>query len=231
MSCSCQRASTNGIQVVLPHAVQPDESCIFCAYKHVSTAYALLASMGLHSISRQRIIGELELARRHTQLEYKTEHGLILNVLLKTLFREPMTVALEKALDTIHTAVDIELKEAKTTNVTASNVLRLPNTVSPFMGELHFSAAWELAQECGYAKHNRSMIVGDLVLAQQNWTGWTTQLDIPLRDIRHAIQRSEEGSLKMQWSETALLCDQLISNSLTELASYSKELSLWSVKL
>lgn len=50
-----------------PHEVLPGESCIFCAEKHLSSAYVEVMRKG-HLTGT--LIGDLELARRHTVYEY-----------------------------------------------------------------------------------------------------------------------------------------------------------------
>ena len=55
------------------HSIRPDEPCVLCAEKHLSTAYALSQECGYVPINRQRIIGELAAAQWHS---WKTDGAL-----------------------------------------------------------------------------------------------------------------------------------------------------------
>lgn len=56
-----------------PTKIRPDEPCILCAEKHLSTAYALAQEFGYVPINRQRIIGELAAAQWHI---WKTDEAI-----------------------------------------------------------------------------------------------------------------------------------------------------------
>ncbi len=64
-----------------------------------------------------------------------------------------------------------------------------------YCAEKHIAAASALARENGYEAVNRSMMLGELILAQ--WHLW--HLDRPLgervRDLRHALQSGESYDL------------------------------------
>jgi hypothetical protein len=77
----------------------------------------------------------------------------------------------------------------------ALDFAKRPTEACIYCAEKHISAAAALARENGYEAMNRTMLIGELVLAQ--WHLWT--LDRPLaekiRDLRHALQSGEPYDL------------------------------------
>lgn len=70
MACKCQNKTKN--EVDIPHIIKPDEPCIFCAEKHLSTAMMLVKEIGYLAVNRQAIIGELVAFQWHIyQLDFK----------------------------------------------------------------------------------------------------------------------------------------------------------------
>ena len=61
MACSCRHNQ----KVRDGEEKRPKSPCIFCAEKHLSTAYALSKEIGYEGINRQWIIGELVLSQWH----------------------------------------------------------------------------------------------------------------------------------------------------------------------
>jgi hypothetical protein len=47
------------------HDVRPTEECVFCAEKHLATAYALAQEKGYEAVNRYRLYGELVEAQWH----------------------------------------------------------------------------------------------------------------------------------------------------------------------
>ena len=63
MSCKCTKKLPGAVDA--PHLILPDEPCLFCAEKHISTAMQLANECGYEVPNRQKIIGELVLAQWH----------------------------------------------------------------------------------------------------------------------------------------------------------------------
>lgn len=61
MPCSCRHNQ----KVRDGFEKKPKTPCIFCAEKHLSTAFALAKESGYEDINRQWVIGELVLAQWH----------------------------------------------------------------------------------------------------------------------------------------------------------------------
>ena len=61
MACSCKhnQRSPDGLEK------KPRTPCVFCAEKHLSTAYVLANEVGYEDLNRMYIIGELVLAQWH----------------------------------------------------------------------------------------------------------------------------------------------------------------------
>ena len=67
MSCCGKHMTMDGKPVPKydAHNVRPTEECVFCAEKHLATAYALAQENGYADANRYRIIGELVEAQWH----------------------------------------------------------------------------------------------------------------------------------------------------------------------
>lgn len=75
MACSCK--NRKGKSADIPYDKRPEDPCLYCAEKHVSTAMQLIAESGYIGMNRQRIIGELVLAQWHIyRLDYPTAVAL-----------------------------------------------------------------------------------------------------------------------------------------------------------
>lgn len=74
MACNCMErrgAAASGQMVDRPGTKRPEEPCVFCAEKHLSTAYALAQEGGYEGKNRLRMIGELVLAQWHLWLDHR----------------------------------------------------------------------------------------------------------------------------------------------------------------
>lgn len=86
----------------------------------------------------------------------------------------------------------------------------LPSEECLFCAEKHYDTAWRLATERGYSGVNRGATIGELVLAGWHIWRFSEKLAEQIRDIRHAIQNRDEGTVK--WEPTLLeitdMCDK-----------------------
>lgn len=221
MACSCRNSGTvrsSGAPVAAsaPHSVLPGESCIYCADKHVSTAYAL----ALADDSVGAVIGELELARRHTALEYPKEAQAIAGTLYLASTRGKSAF-----LDRIG-ALQEEIGKAAMDAAPEAAVMKdgqlwdMPphphQSVNALVGELHVCAAWRLASELGYMVPNRAMIIGDLALAAEQLSRYDYDLGVRLRDMRHRVQTIRSADLDRSWAEAWERTDAIVRRNLKE---------------
>lgn len=232
MACSCRKHKREDIvrprTVNIPHVVKPGESCMFCAEKHVAVAFSTMLAEKIRPYTRQVIIGELECARRHTFLEYRSECSVITAALRAFLLRNPEAPEiLEEAQKVLNqTVTRIEAGEDM-----AGTQMYLPKdgldrAAHPLIGELYFCAAFRLAFECGYESVNRAMIVGDLSLAQVHLFRYNYNFAERIRDIRHRIQRSEFNSVSKDWIIMAQNMDVAITPNIEKITeTYGKDLS------
>lgn len=246
MSCSCQSSRTvqqaddkgsaaapagrHPAALLKPpgymaHRVHPDESCIFCALKHVSTAHTLMSA----SSSVVAVIGELELARRHTLLEFSGEARLLGQAELALCLKDT-------ALATRHMEAAWSAVQARSENVDGSSEQdnpRFGDTVDmavpcPLVGEIHVGAAWRLATEIGYMGLNKSMIIGDLALAQVHLVRFDPRLEPFIRDLRHRIETTLASDLSVDWPALAGMVSRLVDSNLEKWSTdYSGGLRLY----
>lgn len=96
MSCKCQNKTSNSVDI--PHIIKPDEPCIFCAEKHLSTAMMLVKELGYISVNRQMIIGELVAFQWHIyQLDFKlAEKGRSIRHLIQNRKESEITTQFEE---------------------------------------------------------------------------------------------------------------------------------------
>lgn len=219
MACSCKTAKTESKGVVtpvpeLPHEVLPGESCIFCADKHVSTAYTMLLSgEPLYALT-----GELELARRHTAIEFQDVSHEIALLEYKALLHDEKGVrtSIEDVVrKTAETALDNDpdaRKEGEQYVIDSADEI----VHNPFIGALHYYAAWRLAFEVGYMMPNRSMIIGDLDLAREHLVRFDYGLNTVMRDLRHRVQTIRAADIHIYWPYTAQGIDKLLTANLPE---------------
>lgn len=64
MGCGCGKSGKNSPRADAP-GIAPTEPCVFCAEKHLATAYALAQESGYVPLNRARIIGELVASQWH----------------------------------------------------------------------------------------------------------------------------------------------------------------------
>lgn len=225
MACGCA-AKTNIVynkQTLMrpieepPHEVRPGESCIYCACKHISVAYAELAQQKGMSLE----IGELELARRHTLREYPDVASAVAKALLAACRRRPdelakeITAAIGVALDyaeSQQTGEDggTESEDASTGTYALETIRRNSTGMNPFIGELHLCAAWRLAAEVGYMIPNRAMIIGDLSLAGQYLVRYDYAIETHVRNLRHRVENRRSADLSSDWSGAVAFADSLV---------------------
>lgn len=219
MACSCKTAKSAQRGVVepvaeIPHEVLPNESCIFCADKHVSTAYTMLLSgEPLYSI-----VGELELARRHTLLEFSNVSENVAQVEYAAILNDEETVrAVFPLLLQITEETAMQNDPNKRTEVNSYTLETTDEIVhNPFIGFLHFTAAWRLAFEVGYMMPNRSMIIGDLDLAREHLVRFDYGLNTTLRELRHRVQTTRAADLNIYWPYTAQSIAKWINSNMNE---------------
>lgn len=240
MSCSCQtnlkgQASVDGrvkaagdvlkVPSYKAHRVHPDESCIFCAFKHASVAGTLLSSAG----SMTAVIGELELARRHTLLEYGSIAGQLAQAeLLCCLRQTPDAVkAVEKALESIQAEAE-KADGSKEEDKPRYDFASTDSVCCPLVGEIHVGAAWRLAFEIGYIGLNRSMIIGDLALAQEHLVRFDPKIEPAIRELRHRVETTLASDLNIAWPSLAEKVSGLVEARLDDWAkTYSSDLRLY----
>ena len=211
---------------VTAHEVLPGESCIFCAEKHTSVAYTLLLSGG--DISA--VIGELELARRHTSVEYKdissalaeAEHAVCTRDTEKAI---QLIRAMLPDLESTAMSTDPDISQrqvplyANTKHIDTCNVL---------IGEVHLCAAYRLAFEVGYMVPNRQMIIGDLALAREHLARYDYGLNTQLRELRHRVQTTKAADVNIFWTYVCGSLDGLIRTRLAEFKTeYAPGLARW----
>lgn len=219
MACSCKTSKSVSKGVVepvveLPHEVLPGESCIFCADKHVSTAYTMLLS----GEPLYTIIGELELARRHTLLEFSNVSENVAQVEYSALLNDEKNVrGCLPMLVQLVSEVAMQNDPDKRTEVNSYTLESTDEIVhNPYIGCLHFAAAWRLAFEVGYMMPNRSMIIGDLDLAREHFVRFDYGLNTVLRDLRHRVQTTRAADLNIYWPYTAYNIAKWINANMAE---------------
>ena len=188
------------------HEVMPNDSCIHCARKHVSVAWA----EALSAKSTGVMIGELELARRHTLLEYPSISESMACALVRMCARDidGMLDILAKSADSLMDD-DIQPTPGK---AAANNALQM----NPFLGELHLCAAWRLASEVGYMVPNRMMIIGDLALATENLVRFEYSISTHARNLRHRVQTTRAADFDTEWSATVSAIGKFMDSHLDE---------------
>lgn len=237
MACACKaHKKTDGTTISravipnLPHSTLPGESCIFCAEKHISTACSVLHSHGIRSITRQLMLGEFECARRHTFVEYKDLCKLICDAMNSLAFRADFKTTLANINAARELVYDLALQTDNGQDVTSSERYTpstgYATTIHPLIGEIYFAAGWRLAHECGYMHVNRSMIIGDLSMAQVHLYKYKYDFAERIRDIRHKVQRSEGQFITGEWNVLAQNMDTVITPAINGIKeTYGEDLS------
>jgi len=197
----------------LPHPVLPGESCIFCASKHASMAYTTISTSGGLPV----VIGELELARRHTIIEFPTIAKKIADLEFAVCTRD--LASLPPRLATLTELIAATADSNDPTQKPEDGVqMQLEpfnqQILNPFIGEVHLCAAYRLAFEVGYMLNNRKMIVGDLALAAEHLVRFNTPATNMMRDIRHRVETKRVTDLDQSWVAVCGSISQLIDRSL-----------------
>ena len=96
MACSCRHNQ----KVRDGEEKRPKSPCIFCAEKHLSTAYALQKETNYEEINRQWIIGELVLAQWHMK-EFPEEAMEIRKIRHQIQSRKEKEVVWDKILEKV----------------------------------------------------------------------------------------------------------------------------------
>lgn len=220
MACSCKTGRGESLDKAVPHEVRPHESCIFCALKHVSSAYASLMTGPLTS----NIIGDLELARRHTLKDYPEIARQLARMVFAACTRDVdyMRSNIQKVLDDIDetamsTSPDGEQEDEPVATVVGDSTDRhISDASNPFIGELHFMAAYRLAFEVGYMRPNKYMIIGDLALAQEHLVHHVYTAAKELRDLRHRVQLVQSTDTDTYWTDMATAVGTYVEGDLQE---------------
>jgi len=229
MACGCATRKTaaagsgNNVQQIaraaIPHSVLPGESCIFCAEKHVAVA-ATVPAVGA---GVSTIIGELELARRHTVLEFPTVSESIAVLELQACLRGLDNLA--KRLSDLYIAVSgVAAKNDPTQKAEDGMQTQLEASgaygINPFIGEIHACAAYRLAYEIGYMLNNRYMIIGDLTLGAETIIRAYPEAAVDMRDLRHRVQTKRASDIDKLWPE---LCRNISSRIEESIDAYRNE--------
>lgn len=225
-----------GRRMALPHEVLPDDSCVFCALKHASTALAELAADGYLPL----VVGELELARRHTRLEFGEQAEAAGRALLAALSPDRsglpsmvhgLCLELQKLADAGGAAAESGGSEKSAGMFSyrrGYRVVRSTPTTNPLKAGVHLCAAWRLAAEVGYMGVNRAMIIGDLALAREHVVRFDIELSDRLRELRHRIQLARRSDLDRVWVDAIALLDRKTAGRELELWQAGKtELEAW----
>ena len=181
-----------------PHEVLPGESCIFCAEKHLSSAYVEVMRKG-HLTGT--LIGDLELARRHTVYEYPRVADKIaeLLVLASSRMLDGWTGRLQAVLDLATLTASGENPDISGEGEQYMLPKVTLQVANPLIGELHLCAAYRLAFEVGYMMHNRHMIVGDLALAAEHFVKISAGVTSGIRELRHRVQTTRATDINKSW--------------------------------
>lgn len=107
MSCGCKTKHPDGFETM------PREPCIYCAEKHLSTAFALANELGYEKFNRQYIIGELVLAQWHLK-EHILEALKIRDIRHLVQQRKEKEVKWDDALSSINELIEKSIEETKT---------------------------------------------------------------------------------------------------------------------
>lgn len=203
MACGCsvsRNVAFDDIKGIQLHEVLPGESCIFCACKHIATAYSSCMSAGPVPLQ----IGELELARRHALAEFGDVAQLVAQALAMALVgeREELASNIAKAFDAASAAAASTDPDTRTTvqSYAAGSMMDAPN---PFIGALHLYAAYRLASEVGYMRLNKAMIVGDLALAREHLCRFDPSMQAKFRELRHRVQVTNAADINIYWPYVA----------------------------
>ena len=149
------------------------------------------------------IAGELELARRHTYVEFKDECAALSKLEFAVLTRDRAYFCknVGACLDSIGATVSARLASTEESKETGKFEITeiFPDASNPLIGELHLYAAYRLAQEVGYMLPNRSMIIGDLALAREHLARTDYALGTRLRELRHRVQTTRAADLNIYW--------------------------------
>lgn len=217
MPCSCGKSLPKSIELsasssVTLHSILPGESCAYCASKHIGSAVASLAT----APSRPLLLGELELARRHTLLEFPELAEAIAGAILMVSARrdEGLALALSRVADLADRTIS---SQTPAEGHVESYVMRDAPAGNPFAGELHLSAAYRLSFELGYAIPNRMMILGDMALATEALSGVAYLQAMDIRDYRHRVQTMRASDVNVYWPRLCGEVERAIDARLAEL--------------
>lgn len=113
MACSCTTKIVANRRIDSPEIILPEDQCLFCAEKHISTAMQLAREFGYSEINRSKIIGELVLFTWHVHL---THYDLALKATelrhLISMRQEPKTITLyEDLVSAIDDAITAQLSK------------------------------------------------------------------------------------------------------------------------
>ena len=205
MACACGKNSKAlqepaGITLTAAglHSILPGESCAYCASKHIGIAVASLAA----SPSRPLLLGELELARRHSLLEFPDLAETLVDTMSMVSSRRDDGLA--KSLHHAAAVADaIISSQTPSEGHTESYRMSDAPPGNPFVGELHLCAAYRLSFELGYAIPNRPMILGDMALATEALSGIAYAQAMDIREYRHRVQTMRASDVNIYWPRIA----------------------------
>lgn len=210
MACKCRKTAAS------PHTVVPGDTCIFCAEKHLGAAEAAIAlSSSLQDGTRQLTVGELVCAYHHLAAGYPEEGRQVDSLVERILSRLPFTI---EDIRKIRERVSELAEEAGEEDVLPGKLdgsFRITGE-SPTDGERLFCFSWRLAEECGYWKANKGVILGCLSLAQPKFQKICPEAEALCREIRHAVQLRSARQKDTRWLECATLLENAITPAMTD---------------
>lgn len=172
------------------------------------------------------MLGEIELARRHTRLEYPEVASLLAQLEYDIAIRNNSELKndFDKAIFSVTNALSTAQESSDTKR---SQLVDIP-IKCPFAGEIYICSAWRLASEIGYMGLNRAMIIGDLALAREQLVRFDKDLDNLSRELRHFVQNSPGAALTDKWRALTQRAAKVIESNLsTFIANYTQDLSTW----
>ena len=192
--------------------ITPGESCVFCAEKHLGIAEAVAALWPeIHDGTRQLAIGELTCAYHHLASGYPELAEDVESLIGRISSRATVTSSDIRSVREAVTSV-VESTGSEDTSPGRLSGNFSPSGNDPKVGERLFCFAWRLAEECGYWKANKGIILGCLALAQPQLQKTCPHAADICRDLRHAVQLRSARQDDPRWKECAELLEQAITS-------------------
>lgn len=165
MACSCVKNRKNINQNNLNEfpTIQPFQTCLYCAYKHLSYALILIETTN----QNLRAIGEIYLAFKHVEKSYLDSIGISIFQILKDFFKNKQ-IDLKMLKITISKIQDLIDKNLENEEIYISNYEQ-KNFNSTQLCFLYLICAYELLFfQTGYEYINKPYAIGLLQRAAEN---------------------------------------------------------------